>query len=46
MKDDEYKSYEPEIDKDFGMIERREFLKLMGGGIFVLFSVGGPLAHP
>ena len=46
MKDDEYKPYEPEIDLEDFTIDRREFLKLTGGGIFVLFSVGDPLALP
>jgi len=44
MKDDEYTLF----DSDKGMgsirIDRREFLKLMGGGIFILFSVGDPFA--
>ncbi|NOR54046.1 MAG: molybdopterin-dependent oxidoreductase, partial [Candidatus Aminicenantes bacterium] len=46
MKDDEYKLFEPGIDMDSGTIDRREFFKLMGGGIFILFSVGDPFALP
>ena len=46
MKDDEYKLFEPGIDMDPGTIDRREFFKLMGGGIFILFSVGNPFALP
>ncbi len=46
MKDDEYKLFEPGIDMDPGTINRREFFKLMGGGIFILFSVRDPLAPP
>jgi isoquinoline 1-oxidoreductase len=46
MKNDEYKLFEPEIDLDPGTINRREFFKLIGGGIFILFSVGDPSAFP
>ncbi len=42
MKGDEYTP----LDSDEGLepitIDRREFLKLLGGGIFILFSVGDP----
>jgi nicotinate dehydrogenase subunit B len=44
MKDDEYILTNPEKEAEFITLNRREFLKLMGGGILILFSVGDPFA--
>jgi nicotinate dehydrogenase subunit B len=43
MKDDGYDLYDSEKGMEPATLNRREFLKLMGGGIIVLFSVGEPL---
>lgn len=44
MKDDEYILTNPEKGAEPITLNRREFLKLMGGGILILFSVGDPFA--
>ncbi len=44
MKDDEYNLTNPEKEAEPITLDRREFLKLMGGGILILFSVGDPFA--
>lgn len=44
MKDDEYILTNPEKEAGPITLDRREFLKLMGGGILILFSVGDPFA--
>lgn len=44
MKDDEYLLTNPEKGVEPITLDRREFLKLMGGGILILFSVGDPFA--
>ncbi len=44
MRDDEYTLFGPEDDGIGGGLERREFLKLVGGGIVFVFSVGEGLA--
>ncbi|UCC40194.1 MAG: xanthine dehydrogenase family protein molybdopterin-binding subunit [Candidatus Aminicenantes bacterium] len=44
MKDDEYNMFESVKDIEPVALNRREFLKLMGGGIFILFSVGSPFS--
>ena len=44
MKEDESLMFESGIDIESSSIDRREFLKLMGGGIFILFSVGDSFA--
>ena len=44
MKEDEYLMFESGIDRESSTIDRREFLKLMGGGIFIFFSVGDSFA--
>jgi len=44
MKDDENTPFVPEEGMEPITIDRREFLKLMGGGIFILFAVGDPFA--
>jgi nicotinate dehydrogenase subunit B len=40
MKDDEYILTNPEKEVEPITLNRREFIKLMGGGILILFSVG------
>ena len=40
MKDDEYNLFYSPKNGGSVTLDRREFLKLMGGGIFILFSVG------
>ncbi|NQT81665.1 molybdopterin-dependent oxidoreductase, partial [bacterium] len=43
MKDDKYLELDfTDIRRDF-RLDRREFFKLAGGGIFILFTVGDPL---
>jgi nicotinate dehydrogenase subunit B len=44
MKDDEYILFDSTKNIEPITLDRREFLKLMGGGIIVLFSVGEPFA--
>lgn len=44
MKDHEYKMFDSEKDIEPVTLSRREFLKLSGGGVFILFSVGYPFA--
>ena len=44
MKDDEYYFSETGSDSTPLSLDRREFLKLLGGGIIILFSVGDSLA--
>ncbi len=44
MKDDEYTLFDSDKGMESIIFDRREFLKLMGGGIFILFSVGDPFA--
>ena len=44
MKEDEHTLLDFEEGIEPLTIDRREFLKLMGGGIFILFTVGDPLA--
>ncbi len=44
MKDDEYTMFDDENGRGLGPLDRREFLKLMGGGIVVFFAVGDPSA--
>jgi len=44
MRDDKYNLYYSEKGVEPLTFNRREFLKLMGGGIIVLFSVGEPFA--
>lgn len=43
MKDDEYKLFEPGKSLSPATLDRRQFLKLVGGGIIVFFSVGDSL---
>lgn len=40
MKNDEYNLFELRKSMELSVLNRREFLKLMGGGIFIFFSVG------
>ncbi len=44
MKDDEFIPFDLEKNLNPGTLDRREFLKLMGGGIVILFTVGDSLA--
>jgi len=44
MKEDEYILFDSTKNTEPITLDRREFLKLMGGGIIVLFSVGEPFA--
>ena len=44
MKADEYSDLDFSDTTTPSTFDRREFLKLFGGGIFVLFTIGGPLA--
>lgn len=44
MKDEEYIMFESGIGMEPATINRREFLRLMGGGIFILFTVRDPFA--
>lgn len=43
MKDDKYSLFDPGNSSGTAGLNRREFLKLMGGGIIVFFSVGDSL---
>jgi isoquinoline 1-oxidoreductase len=43
MRDDEYLPYIPETGLDPFTLDRREFLKLMGGGVVIFFAVGDSL---
>ncbi len=43
MRDDEYSPYIPEKGLDPFTFDRREFLKLMRGGVVILFAVGDSL---
>jgi len=43
MRDDEHSPHIPVNTTDSFALDRREFLKLMGGGIVILFSVGDSL---
>ncbi len=44
MKDDEFIPYDFENNLSPVTLDRREFLKLMGGGILILFTIGDSLA--
>jgi len=44
MKDEEYNLINSIKGQEGVTLDRREFIKLMGGGIFILFSVGEPFA--
>ena len=40
MRDDEFIPFDIGTGGESASLDRREFLKLMGGGIFICFSVG------
>jgi nicotinate dehydrogenase subunit B len=40
MKDDRWVQYDSDIDISPGDLDRRQFLKLLGGGVIITFSVG------
>ncbi len=44
MRDDEYTMFDPDHSLNAGSLDRREFIKLLGGGIVVVFSVGDALS--
>ncbi len=42
MKDDRFVQYDSDIDLNPGDLDRRDFIKLLGGGVLVFFSAGDP----
>jgi nicotinate dehydrogenase subunit B len=42
MKEDRFVQYDSDIDVKPGDLDRRDFIKLLGGGILVFYSVGDP----